>query len=113
MVEAAVCLRGTANKIISGKDYYAMLHTHTMVYAATFAPFKDGNFTVRQTEGRFNGVCTDMAQTYNRNAKTKLFTGISQQPAAMEKYLKALPVLTAVSEQTKAMAHLDVNDQTP
>ena len=36
MVEAAVCLRGTASKIISGKDYYAMLHAHTMVYAAMF-----------------------------------------------------------------------------
>ena len=28
----------------------------------------------------------------------------------MEKYLRALPVLTAVSEQTKAMVHLDVDD---
>lgn len=53
---------------------------------------------------------TDMAleKTYNRDAKTKLFTGISQKPATMEKYLRALPVLTAVSEETKAMAHLDV-----
>ncbi|KAJ8366433.1 hypothetical protein AAFF_G00355510 [Aldrovandia affinis] len=74
--------------------------------------FKDGKFTVHQTEGRFNGVWTDMAleKTYNRDAKTKLFTGISQQPAAMEKYLRALPVLTGVSEQTKAMAHLDIDD---
>ena len=37
MVEADVCLRGTANKIISGKDYYAMLHAHNMVHAAMFA----------------------------------------------------------------------------
>jgi len=75
--------------------------------------FKDGQFTVHQTEGRFNGVWTDMAleKTYNRDAKTKLFTGISQQPAAMEKYLQALPVLTAVSEQTRAMAHLDLDDR--
>ncbi|KAJ8366699.1 hypothetical protein AAFF_G00345190 [Aldrovandia affinis] len=74
--------------------------------------FKDGKFTVRQTEGHFNGVWTDMAleKTYNCDAKTKLFTGISQQPAAIEKYLRALPVLTAVSEQTKAMAHLDMDD---
>ncbi|KAJ8416954.1 hypothetical protein AAFF_G00328320 [Aldrovandia affinis] len=74
--------------------------------------FKDGKFTVHQTEGRFNGVWTDMAleKTYNRDAKTKLFTGISQQPAAMGKYLRALPVLTAVSEQTKAMAQLDMDD---
>ena len=49
-------------------------------------------------------------KTYNRDAKTKLFTGISQQPTAIEKYLKARPVLTAVSEQTKAMAHLDADD---
>jgi hypothetical protein len=253
MVEADVCLRGTANKIISGKDYYAMLRAHTMLHAAMFAlhweafarwlneekdlecmsmlaaniqllldalsekdvekassacaeatdqlkevshlmaefdtactspttklwliymdmemilkryihavragmleehlaevekmlpylvaaghykyvsclphyleamrglptlapnivkAFKDGQFTVRQTDGRFNGVWTDMAleKTYNRDAKTKLFTGISQQPAAMEKYLRALPVLTAVSEQTKTMAHLDLDD---
>lgn len=43
--------------------------------------------------------------------QTKLFTGISQQPAAIEKYLRALPVLTAVSEQTKVMAHLNLDDQ--
>ncbi|KAJ8403226.1 hypothetical protein AAFF_G00354430 [Aldrovandia affinis] len=254
MVEADVCLRGTANKIISGKDYYTMLHAHTIVHAAMFAlhwevftkwliteekdlerisvlainvqllldalsemdvekassacadatnqlkelsrlmaefdevctspttklwlmymdmvmilkrfihaehaglweehlaevekmlpylvaaghykyvsclphyleemrslptlapnihrEFKDGKFTVRQTEGCFNGVWTDMAleKTYIRDAKTKLFNGISQQLAAMEKYLRALPVLTAVSEQTKAMAHLDMDD---
>jgi len=254
MVEANICLRGTANKIISGKDYYAMLRAHSMVHAAMFAlhweaferwlvndgkdlefmstlacnlqllldavsesdaekaqsacadatdqlkevsrlmaefddtctspttklwlmymdmlmilkrfvhaeraglwdqhlaqvekmlpylvaaghykyvsclphylaamralptlapdiavAFNNGQFTVRQTEGRFNGVWTDMAleKTYNHDAKTKLFTGISQQPAAMEKYLRALPVLTAVSEQTKAMAHMDQGD---
>lgn len=51
-----------------------------------------------------------LEKTYNHDAKTKLFTGISQQPTPMEKYLKALTVLTAVSEQTKAMAHLDADD---
>ena len=30
MVEADVCLRGTANIIISGKDYYALLHAHAV-----------------------------------------------------------------------------------
>lgn len=46
-----------------------------------YSEFKDGKFTVHQTEGRFNGVWTDMAleKTYNC-AKTKLFTDISQQP---------------------------------
>ena len=29
-------------------------------------------------------------------SKTKLFTGISQQSTAMDKYLQALPMLTAV-----------------
>lgn len=38
MVEADVCLCGTANMLISGKDYYAMLHAHTLIHAAMFAP---------------------------------------------------------------------------
>ena len=65
-----------------------------------------------KAEGRCNGVWTDMAleKTYNRDAKTKLFTGISQQSTAMEKYLQALLMLTAVSEQTKVMAHLNPNE---
>ena len=39
-----------------------------------------------QSEGRCNGVWTDMAfeKTYNRDAETKLFTRISQQFTAME-----------------------------
>ena len=71
-----------------------------------------GHITVRQTEAQFNGVCIDMTlkKTYNRDANTKLFTGISHQPAAMEKNWRALIVLTAVSEQTKAMTHLDLDD---
>ena len=74
--------------------------------------FHDGPFTVRQTEGRFNGALIYMAlqQTYKRDVKTNSFTGISQQPAAMEKYVRALPVLTAESEQTQAMTHLDLDD---
>ena len=65
-----------------------------------------------QSEGRCNGVWTDMAleKTYNRDAKTKLFTRISQQSTAMDKYLQALLMLTAVSEQTKVMAHLNPNE---
>ena len=42
-----------------------------------------------------------LENTYNRDAKTKLYTGISQQPATMVKYWRALTVLTAESEQTK------------
>jgi hypothetical protein len=46
-------------------------------------------------------------RTYNRDAKTKLFTGISQKPTTIDKYLRALPILTAISEETKAMANLN------
>ena len=60
--------------------------------------FNDGQITVRHTEGRFNGVWRDMTfmNTYNCDIITKLliFTGISRHQAAMEKYLRAFPVLT-------------------
>jgi len=36
LVEAQVCLRGTADKIMSGKDYYAMLHVHSLEHAVMF-----------------------------------------------------------------------------
>ena len=60
-------------------------HTHALSNLNEFGTtnqrykFKDGKL-VRQTEGRFNGVWTDRAleKNYNRDAKTKLFTGISQ-----------------------------------
>ena len=51
-----------------------------------------------------------LEKTCNRDANTKSFTGIIQHPAAMEKYGRALPVLTAVTEQTKAMTHLDLDN---
>lgn len=72
--------------------------------------FKDGKFTVRINPGKFNGVWSDVAleQTYNCEAKTNLFHGISQNTAAMmEKYLCALPMMTAVSEKMKLMTHVD------
>ena len=46
--------------------------------------FKDGQFTVCQTEGRVNGVLA-LEKTNTSEANTKLFTSISQQSAAMEK----------------------------
>ena len=78
----------------------------------TYAKFKVGLFTVYQAEGRFSTVWPDtgLEKTYNYDAKVKLFFGISQNSAVMEKYLRALPVLTEVSEQVKAMAHLDMDD---
>lgn len=36
IVEANICLQETANKIISGKDYYAKLRTHSMIHTAKF-----------------------------------------------------------------------------
>ena len=51
-----------------------------------------------------------LENTYNRDAKTKLSTDISYQLATMVKYWRALTVLTAESEQTKAMPHLDLGD---
>ena len=74
-----------------------------------YEAFKRGNFTVHQTQGSFNGVWSDMAleQTYNCDAKTQLFIGITQQPQTIDKYLKALPVMTSVSEQVKTMVHMN------
>ncbi len=36
MVAAEVCICRTANRVIFGKVYYAMLHIHTMVLASLF-----------------------------------------------------------------------------
>ena len=68
--------------------------------------------SVRQTEAQFNGVWRDMTleNTYNRDAKTKLSTGISHQLGTMVKYWRVITVLTAESAQTNAMPHLDMDD---
>ena len=41
--------------------------------------FEKGKFPIHEANGKFNGVCTDMAldQTYNCEAKTQLFKGIT------------------------------------
>ena len=67
-----------------------------------------GNFTVQRKEGKFNGVWADMAleQTFNKDAKTKLFSGITKNKAAVAKYLKPLPVITAISKETLKMAYM-------
>ena len=59
--------------------------------------------------GRFTGIWTDMAleQTYNKEGKTSLVKGISQNPGAREKYIKSAPFLSHVSESVKAMAQLE------
>ncbi|KAG1662587.1 hypothetical protein GQR58_020899 [Nymphon striatum] len=70
--------------------------------------FAAGKFTAHQTAGDFNGVWTDLAleQTYNREGKTSLFKGITQLESAREKYIKALPFMTSISESVKQMAHM-------
>ena len=70
--------------------------------------FQMGNFTVRRREGKFNGVWADMAleQTFNKDARTKLFSGITKNKPDVAKYLKALLVITAISEETLKMAHM-------
>lgn len=47
-----------------------------------------------------------LEQTYNKDAKTKLFAGISQSQSTISKYLKALPELTSISQQTLEMARM-------
>ncbi len=73
-----------------------------------------GHIAVRQTEAQFNGVWRDMTleKTCNRDTKTKSFTGIILQSAASShgEIQRVLPVLTAESEQTKAMTHLYLDD---
>ena len=95
---------------VSCLPYYlgAMVGLHTPALNI----LKVFKITVHQTEAQSNSVWRVMSleKTYNRGAKTKLFTGISQQPAAMEKNWRALRVLIAESEQTKAMTHLDLDD---
>ena len=54
-----------------------------------------------------------LEQTYNKEAKTQLFKGITQQQAIREKYQKALHALTAVSEQTEAVVHVSEGTGTP
>ena len=63
--------------------------------------FKKGNFSVHHKRGTFNGVWADMAleQSYNKDAKTHLFNGITHQENTMDKYIHALPLMTCVSKQ--------------
>ena len=75
-----------------------------------YEQFQKGNITVRQREGRFNGVWSDVAlqQTYNKG-KISLFKGISQNMRAQTKYIRAMPVLSKVSCAIKEMAHMSSN----
>ena len=48
-----------------------------------------------------------LEQSYNCDAKTDFFHGISKKPEIMKKYLRVIPKLTAISEQTKGMVHME------
>jgi len=50
-----------------------------------------------------------LEQTYNCEAKNQLFHGITQQPHTVDKYLKALPLMTTVSQKVKGMVHMNGN----
>ena len=69
--------------------------------------FINGNFCVHRTTCMLFGIWADLAheQTYNRDGKTSLVKGASQNPAAREKYLKTAPFLNAVSQHTEDMLH--------
>ena len=51
-----------------------------------------------------------LEQSYNKDAKTKLFSGITQNKAALSKYLKALPSITSISEQTQKMVNMKIDE---
>ena len=46
-----------------------------------------------------------LEQTFNREGKTTLLTGITEAASAREKYLLAAPLMTKVSESVNSMAH--------
>ena len=50
-----------------------------------------------------------LEQTYNKEGKTSLMKGISQNPGAREKYITSAPFLSHDSENVKAMAQLENN----
>ena len=61
-----------------------------------YTVFMNGNFCVHRTTGAFNRLWVDRAheQTYNRDGKTSLMKGTSQNQAARDKYLKLLRCFT-------------------
>ena len=99
--------------VAAGHNKYTSCLSHDLSAMKELPPdvqseFEKGNFAVRKQPGKFNGVWSDMAleQTFNKDAKTKLFQGIAQRPETISKYLKALPSMTAASEKVLLMAHL-------
>ena len=89
---------------------YLPIYLDEMKSLQTFAPaiyeeFLAGNFTVHKNKSMFNCVWSDLAleQTYNREGKSSLFKGITQNKAAVQIYIKISPFLTYVSEHMTTM----------
>ena len=76
--------------------------------------FKRGTLLYEERKGSlkvFGLTWPYIEQTFNKDAKTKLFSGITKSKAAVAKYLKALPVITAISEETLQMADMTGSGQ--
>ena len=73
--------------------------------ASVEVEFTKSNFSVHHKRGTLNGVWADIAieQSYNKDAKTHLFNGITHQENTMDKYIHALPLMTCVSKQVLEM----------
>ena len=67
------------------QDMRSLPQTHPYMYEQ----FKSGNFTVHRKGGSVNGIWTDMAleQTFNREGKATLLTGITQAASVRDKLL--------------------------
>ena len=69
--------------VAAESDMRSLPQTHPYIYEQ----FKSGGFEVHRKGGSFNGTWTDMAleQTFNREGKTTLLTGITQGAYARDK----------------------------
>ena len=72
--------------VSAGHNKYTSCLSHYLSAMKELPPdvqseFEKGNFAVRKQPGKFNGVWSDMAleQTFNKDAKTKLFQEIAQR----------------------------------
>ena len=91
---------------------YNLENQHPNVHAQ----FTKENFTVQQKERKFNGVWTDLAleKTYNKEGKTTLLKGVTQKAITCvtqkaitcDKYIKAAPIMTKVSEAVRDMVNI-------
>ena len=89
------------------QDMKLMSEEHPEVYEQ----FMQGNFTIHRAAGSFNGVWTDLSleQSYNRDGKTALLKGNTQNNDAREKYIKSVPFLTKVSQSVTSMANIGLH----